>query len=157
MPRLVKGGKFIFGLSQVGPKGSIVIPPQAMEEYRFHDRDYVILMSGSRRSGGFGLTTRSIVEKSEIAGIIDSLPEVFDYRIAEAQVVSYKTSLLCWTTIKTGGYIEVPPDTLSRYNIDVEDLLAVGRGSYLFVAFIARGPILDECRKHPELQVFEIP
>ena len=156
MPQLVKGGKFIFGLSRVGSKGTIVIPPQAIEEYRFRDGDHVILMNGSRRSGGFGLTTRIIIEKSEIVDIIDNLPEVFDYRTLEADVVSEKNRLFCWTTIKSGGYIELPHDTLSRFGVKSGDMLAGCRGSYLSVAFISRGPILDECRTHPELQVFKI-
>ena len=157
MPQLAKGGKFIFGLSGVSVKGTVAIPPQAMDEYKFREGDYIILMSGSRRSGGFGLTKRSIIEKSAIAGTVKDLPGLFSYRIPEAEVVSGRGRLFCWTTIKTGGCIEVPPETLSRYGVKAGDRLAVGRGSYLSIAFIARGPILHECRKHPELQVFEVP
>jgi bifunctional DNA-binding transcriptional regulator/antitoxin component of YhaV-PrlF toxin-antitoxin module len=155
MPQLVKGGKFVYGMSQVGTEGVIAIPPQAMEEYGFKEGDKVILMSGSRRSGGFGLTKRNIIEKSELAGIVEALTELFNYRTPEAEAVSHKGRFFCWTIIRNGGCISVPSKTLIRYGINAGDLLAVGRGSYLSIAFIVRGPIVDECRKHPELEIFE--
>ena len=156
MPQLVKGGKFVFGLSKVGPKGSIVIPPQAMSEYGFKSGDNIIIMSGSRRSGGFGLTRRSIIEKSRLSNIIDALPDLFNHRVAEYEIVTDNVRLFCWTTIQNNGYIKVPPDTLSRYGISTGNLLAVVRGSHLSIGFIVKGPIMEECLRHPELQVFSV-
>lgn len=157
MPQLVKGGKFIFGLSQTGKNGSITIPPQAMEEYKFKAGDKVILMSGSRTSGGFGLTKRSIIEKSKLANIVESLPELFSYRNGEGEAVESKGRTYCWTVINKDGGIRVPPETLSLYGIKAGDLLAVGRGSYMSIAFLVRGRIVEECFRHPELQVFTSP
>ncbi|MEW6558549.1 MAG: hypothetical protein AB1349_14565, partial [Elusimicrobiota bacterium] len=62
MPRIAKGGKYVFGWSKVGKIGRIVIPKEAMKEYKFEVRERVILMSGSRRSGGFGITTLSLLK-----------------------------------------------------------------------------------------------
>ena len=154
MPQLVKGGKYIYGLSRVGPEGSIAIPPQAMREYGFRIGDDIIIMSGSRQSGGFGLTRRAIIEKSGIARIIDTLPHLFDHLVAEFEIVTDKVRLYCWTTIQNDGCIVVTPNTLSQYGINTGDLLSAGRGSRLSIAFIARGPIMEECLRHPELQVF---
>ena len=154
MPQLVKGGKFIYGLSKVSPEGSIAIPPQAMQEYRFSSGDDVIIMSGSRTSGGFGLTRRDIIEKSSLSHIIDTLPHLFDHSIDEFEIVTDKVRSYCRTKIQKGACIIVPPNTLSRYGINTGDLLAAGRGSRLSIAFIARGSIMEECLKHPELQVF---
>jgi hypothetical protein len=154
MPQLVKGGKYIYGLSAVGPEGSIVIPPGAMHEYGFTSGDDMILMNGSRRSGGFAITRQDIIEKSELSIIIDAVANVFNHTIAECEVVKHKGGSFCWTTIQNDGSITVPPNTLSRYGINTGDLLAAGRGSRLSIAFIARGPIMEECLRHPELQVF---
>jgi len=155
MPQLVKGGKHVYGLSKVGENGSIVIPPEAAEEYGFRDGDRVILMSGSRTSGGFGLTKPDIVGKSQLSLLAESLPDLFAFRIPEAKPVSHKGRLFCWTKIMPGSRIVVPPDTLSGYGIGAGDLLAAGRGSFLSIAFIVRGRIMEEARKHPELPVFE--
>jgi bifunctional DNA-binding transcriptional regulator/antitoxin component of YhaV-PrlF toxin-antitoxin module len=153
LPQLVKGGKFIYGLSRVGPDGSIAIPPQAMQEYGFRPGDDIIIMSGSRRSGGFGLTRQDIIEKSSLAHIIDTLPYLFDHLVAEFEIVNDKARLYCWTTIQNDGRIVVPSNTLSRYGINTGELLAAGRGSRLSIAFIAKGPIMEECLRHPELEV----
>lgn len=154
MPQLVKGGKFIYGLSRIGPGGSIIIPPQAMSEYGFKADDNVILMSGSRRSGGFALTKRSIVEKSALSKIIHDLPGLFNNLIPEKEIVIYQRRAFCRTVINSNGNIDLPGAALSRYDINTGDVLAAGRGSYLSIAFIARGPIFEECLRHPELQVF---
>jgi bifunctional DNA-binding transcriptional regulator/antitoxin component of YhaV-PrlF toxin-antitoxin module len=154
MPRLVKGGKFIYGISRVSPQGSIVIPCEAMQEYGFDTGDEIITISGSRRSGGFGLTKRNIIEKSVLAGIIDAMPSLFNNTRAGSQISVYRGRVFWHTTIKNGGYIVMPSDVLTRYGIEAEDLLAVGCGSRFAIAFIAKGPIMDECLQHPELQFF---
>lgn len=56
MPQLVKGGKYVFGWSKVNDEGKIVIPSKAFIEYHFKAGEKIILLSGSRTSGGFGLT-----------------------------------------------------------------------------------------------------
>jgi hypothetical protein len=155
MPRLVKGGKYIYGLSLIGPEGSIAIPPEAMREYGFSSGDNIILMSGSHSSGGFAITRQDIIEKSELAGVISSVADVFNHTIAECEVVEHKGRSFCWTTISDGNNITLSPDALLKYGVNAGDILAVGRGSRLAIAFIARGPIMEECLKHPELNVFQ--
>jgi hypothetical protein len=89
MPRLVKGGKFIYGLSRIGPQGTIVIPPQAMKEYGYAAGDRVIVMSGSRTSGGFGLTQKRLLEKSELKAPVRELPGLMSFQTAEAETGSF--------------------------------------------------------------------
>ncbi|MBN1176496.1 MAG: hypothetical protein JXA51_02315 [Dehalococcoidales bacterium] len=155
MPQLVRGGKYVYGMSRIGSNGKIVIPPEAMREYRYKDGDYVILMSGSRKSGGFGLTQKKILEKSELNTILKQLPALADYKIPETEIIEQGGRLFCWTVIRDGGRITLPIQTLADYGLKPGDLLAVGRGSYISIAFIARGPIHDESMRHPELEVFE--
>jgi bifunctional DNA-binding transcriptional regulator/antitoxin component of YhaV-PrlF toxin-antitoxin module len=154
MPRLVKGGKFVYGLSRIGPEGTIVIPPQAMKEYQYAAGDRVIFMSGSRKSGGFGLTQKRLLEKSELRALVEKLPGLMSFQIAEAETIENQGRRFCWMVIKDGGCIKLPDKTLADYGLKQGDRLAVGRGSYLSIAFIARGPILEEALKHPELKVF---
>ncbi len=156
MPQLVKGGKFVFGLSRIGRNGSIVIPPAAMNEYGFKDGDRAILMSGSRKSGGFGLTRKEILEKSELSVLIRDLPGLRDFSLPEAETVRHRGRFFCWTVIADGGCINVPLKTLAGYGCTPGNLLVVGRGSYLSIAFIARGLIMEEALKHPELEIFEV-
>jgi hypothetical protein len=55
MPQLVKGGKWVFGWVIVGQRREIQIPPEACAEYGFQTGGRVLLLSGSRRSGGSAL------------------------------------------------------------------------------------------------------
>ncbi len=154
MPRLVKGGKLVYGLSRVGKDGRIVIPPDAMREYGFADGDRVILLSGSRTSGGFGLALKSTLLKSELAVLLESIPEVAGFTLPEAEVIARRGRRYGWTTVREGGYIVLPAATLAAYGVQAGDTLAVGRGSYVSIAFLARGRILAESLKHPELEIF---
>jgi bifunctional DNA-binding transcriptional regulator/antitoxin component of YhaV-PrlF toxin-antitoxin module len=154
MPQLVKGGKFVYGLSRIGPQGTIVIPPQAMKEYGYAVGDNVIVMSGSRTSGGFGLTQKRLLEKSELKALAEGLPGLMDFRIPKAETIENQGRRFCWTVIKDGGCVNIPLKTLADYGLKPGNTLAVGRGSYLSIAFIARGPILAEALKHPELELF---
>jgi bifunctional DNA-binding transcriptional regulator/antitoxin component of YhaV-PrlF toxin-antitoxin module len=155
MPRLVKGGKFIYGVSKIDAAGTIVVPPPAMEEYGFREGDRVILMNGSRRSGGFGLTRVNLLEKSHLVVLVKALPELVNFQIPELNVISNWGRLFSWTVIRGGGCIVLSPEVLSGYSLEAGDLLVVGKGSGLAIGFIARGPIFEEAMRHPELELFE--
>ena len=57
MPQLVKGEKNTLGWLKVYGSGKIAIPPDAFDKYNFSTANHVYLLSGSKRSGEFGLTT----------------------------------------------------------------------------------------------------
>jgi bifunctional DNA-binding transcriptional regulator/antitoxin component of YhaV-PrlF toxin-antitoxin module len=154
MPRLVKGGKYVYGLSVVSPDGTIPIPSEAMEEYHYRAGDRVIVMSGSRKSGGFAITKADKLERSALSTLISDLPGLAAYTVPEGKIIRSRGRLFAWTVIRDGGGIRLPLDTLAAYGLRPGDRLAVGRGSHLAIAFIARGPILEEALRHSELAVF---
>lgn len=57
MPQLVRGGKYAYGRSGVSNQGKIVIPYEATAEYSFLNYGKVVLLPGSKRSGGFSVTS----------------------------------------------------------------------------------------------------
>jgi len=154
MPQLVKGGKFVYGLSRINPDGIIVIPPVAMDEYGCREGDRVIGISGSRKSGGLGLTKKSLLEKSALNVFIRELPGLLNFTIPEGEIIASKGRLFCWTLVRSGGCVCIPLPALSGYGLEAGNLLVVARGSYLSIAFVARGPIFQEALRHPELEIF---
>lgn len=128
MPQLAKGGKWVFGWAIVGLKKDVLIPTMAYKEYGFHQDNPVVFTQGSRRSGGFGLGRREIVISSIIHSRI--IGEGF---IGKEMHVSL-------------------PETV---DINPGEQLLVVRGSNLALGFLLRGPIIDEARLHPELEVFQ--
>jgi hypothetical protein len=129
MPQLVKGGKWVFGWVLVGPQGAVTIPPEAWDEYAFQTEDEAIFVPGSRRSGGFGLSTPRLLEQMG--------------RPLQEQV-------LARGHIAENRQVIVPPTIEIRPG---DRLLAV-RGSGKALSFVAEGPIYEEALQHPSLEVF---
>ena len=61
MPQISKGGKFIFGISHIREDLTIQIPEQAVHEYALTDIENIILITGSKATGGFCITTYSLL------------------------------------------------------------------------------------------------
>jgi hypothetical protein len=69
MPRLVKGGTWVYGWVVVGRQGEIIIPPEAWREFGFQAGAEAVFVSGSRRSGGFAISTPDLT--SEVSDRLD--------------------------------------------------------------------------------------
>jgi len=153
MPQLVKGGKHTFGWSRVGEEGQIRIPPDAWIEYRFAEVEYGYLLSGSRTSGGFGLTTLESLKASPFGDFLDRHPEWESPGSVFGKSIRYGPRVIAVVPIR-GKSIRVPRQILTLYEVTKGDLLLTVRGSRLALGFIARGPIVKEARKHSGLTVF---
>ena len=53
MPQMNKGGKFVFGKSNIQESGKVQFPIQAMVEYQITAEGKVYLFTGSKVTGGF--------------------------------------------------------------------------------------------------------
>jgi len=151
MPQLVKGGKYIFGWSVVSSDGTAGIPEEARNEYRLTPGETVIILSGSRTSGGIIISRRAVLAETDISRMLERNPDLDKYRIEKGAPLSYGKRVLCWTTILDSGSLKLPLPTWQKYGIQPGDRLLSGRGSYLGLAMLARGPITQEALKHPEL------
>jgi hypothetical protein len=132
MPQLARGGKY--GLKKF---------------------DKVILMSGSRRSGGFAVSTPALLAGSPLAAGLNRFPRLRTFQMPEGRVVRVEGRPLCWTSIDEDGSITLPYETLREYEILPGDRLLTVRGSRLALGFALRGPLVDEALTHTEIEVFE--
>ena len=153
MPQLVKGGKYVYGWSKIGDDGSITIPSEALAEYGLLEGESVILMLGSRRSGGFGLARAENLEQSPIAGFLKKCPELASFELPEGEVSEIDGRHYGWVAVRDGS-VRLSRAMLSSYGIDTGGCLLVMRGSHMAIGLIARGIIVEEGRRHPELEVF---
>lgn len=110
-----------------------MVPPEAWREYGFRAGDVALCTAGSRRSGGFGLSTARLMAQVTV-------------RLGGATL-----STLGQGRFGKDGCVTLPP------GVDVEpgDRLLVVRGSRYGLGFVARGPIYEEALMHPELACFE--
>jgi hypothetical protein len=127
MPRLARGGKWVFGWCIVDLSGGIQIPPEAYAEYGFQQGATVIITRGSRRSGGFGMG-----------------------RLEKLASPPLQSCFVGQSTIGTDRQVTLAPET----GLKPGDRLLVVRGSGLALGFLQRGPIYDEALRHPEIQMF---
>jgi hypothetical protein len=154
LPQLVKGGKYIFGWTQIGKDGKVKIPDEALNEYKLYHDEKVIIMSGSTPSGGFGLTSIRLLKDTPIGNSLKDYPKLITFQISEGEVVRIKKRLFCWLKMEKEGIFHFNKKILQSFNLKYKQLLLVGRGSGLAIGFIAKGLIYEEAKKHPELQIY---
>jgi len=155
LPQLVKGGKHAYGWSEVGTTGKVAVPEEALAEYNFMAPCKVILLSGSKRSGGFALTTASLLKNSVLSRPLDENPKLASFQLPEGETITVNGKPYCWVTLNTDGSITVPLETLKQYGVNAGDRLLSVRGSCFALAFCVKGPIIEEAKKHPNLTVFK--
>lgn len=132
MPRLVKGAKWTYGWVVVGPGGEVTIPPEAWQEFGFQAGDEAVFTPGSRRSGGFGIST------------LELMGEVSD------RLKGGTLRVLARGRFDEGGWVIVPPEVGPKPG----DRLLTVRGSRYGLGFVANGPVFEEALRHPELECF---
>jgi bifunctional DNA-binding transcriptional regulator/antitoxin component of YhaV-PrlF toxin-antitoxin module len=153
MPQLVKGGKHTFGWSSVSEQGDIAIPPDAYAEYGFIEGETAIVMSGSRKSGGLVLSRLETFMNSSISSILKEQGKLTSHQIPEGETIKIGPRFFCWVKIRDGRF-SLPPSTLEHYGIENGSALLTVRGSNIGLAFIVKGPIIEEAKKHRELETF---
>ena len=133
MPRLVKGAKWTYGWVVVGPRLEVAIPPDAWREYGFQAGGEAIFTPGSRRSGGFAIST----------------PELMDQA----------ADRLAGGTLRELGHAQFQEDACivvpSGLGVEPGNRLLAVRGSRYGLGFVVRGPIYEQALQHAELEVWE--
>ncbi|MBN1784482.1 MAG: hypothetical protein JW815_01940 [Candidatus Bathyarchaeota archaeon] len=155
MPRLVKGGKYVFGWSEVDVNGRIVVPNEALTEYNFRTPSKVILMQASKRSGGFALTSPFMLRNSKISVFLDKEPRLARFELTEGETVTIDKRIYSWIKLNRDGSFTVPVETLKKYGVKPGDLLLSVRGSGLALAFIVKGPLITDAKKHSTIASFK--
>ncbi len=154
MPQLVKGGKYVFGWTIVRINRDIFIPDEAYLEYGFINDEKAILMSGSKKSGGFGLSSKRLLADTPIGNLLTKYPDLLNYKINEGAIKKINNRIFSWVNIKKEKSIKLTENLLDAFNIKINKKLLVARGSGLALGFITSGPIYEEAKKHPEILIF---
>ena len=148
MPQIAKGGKFVFGWSIINPKGCVKIPETTFNEYVLTTDENVILFSGSKTSGGFCVSNRTLINKSIIKRLFDEHPEIDDYSLNEGDSVKYKGRLYSWSKIHPGGILRLSPHTMELFGVRPGDKLLSIRGSNIAFVLAVKGPIIEAANRY---------
>ena len=153
MPQLNKGGKFVFGLSAINPDLTIHIPPQALTEYDATRDGKVIIFTGSKITGGFCVTTYSLLSNSKLSHILEECLSLKNGQLSEGEFIQYKGRKYAWLTIDKNGVIKLPHSTLEILELQSGMELLSIRSSDIAFTMGAKGPLLEKAHNfHGEIE-----
>lgn len=149
MPQMNRGGKFIFGMSRIGPDGFVRLPDQAVREYAAASEGRVYLFTGSRSTGGFCVTRRGLLGPSRLGHILSDLPDLGAYRTEPGAFSRYKGRAYCWLPIGGEGALVLPEGVLALLDLRPGMELLSIRSSDIAFTMGARGPLLERAAAFP--------
>jgi hypothetical protein len=156
MPKLVSGGKHTYGWTMVGEKGEIVLPPDALQAYRFREGQRLSVVPGSVTSGGFGLGSMDTIHGSPLEEMLRDPLDPGECLPSSGEEAQIETKRFCWVELHH-GVVQIPPAVLVNYGGKIGDRLLVIRGSRRALGFAVRGLVVEEAQKHGDLKVFGRP
>lgn len=156
MPQLTKGGKYIFGWSLIRQDGVIHLPPDALSEYGLTDATKVILISGSKTTGGFCVTSQDLLASSKLKHILKDLPGLTVKRTVPAGTfLPYKGRHYAWVPLAADGSIYLPEQALSFLKLKSGDRLMSIRSSDISFTMGVKGPLIEKGIAHSgEMEIY---
>lgn len=148
MPQMNKGGKFVFGKSNIQESGKVQFPIQAMAEYQITAEGKVYLFTGSKVTGGFCVTRKGLLLPSKLGHILAALPELRDYTAEEGAFLPYKGHSYCWLSVTADGLIRLTKPMMDFLRITPGMRLLSIRSSDIAFTMGARGPLLEKADRY---------
>lgn len=148
MPQMNKGGKFIFGKSEILEDGTVQIPLQAVEEYHITDDGRVYLFTGSESTGGFCVTRKGLLYPSKLGHILEETPALLNYASKPGEFIRYKGRSYCWVDISQEGRLVLTKAMMDFLNIASGTKLLSIRSSDIAFTMGARGPLLRRAQNY---------
>lgn len=156
MPQVTKGGKYIFGWSIICESGVIKLPKMAVEEYKISCEEKVILVSGSKKSGGFCVSRVGLIKESALKDILLLNPNLEEYKLDEGEFIKYKGRYYCWVKISEDGIIHLSTKMMNLLEIKCEDKLLSIRGSNIAFVMAAKGPLIERADAYTgDIEIFK--
>jgi hypothetical protein len=144
---MTKGGKYIFGWSEIGENGELIFPIMALEEYKLKKEDYIYIVSGSKQTGGFCVLTEPLLSNSKLKNILEENPNLADRSLREGELILYKGRKYAWLTLKDNS-IHLSDQLMKDLEIKVGDRLLSIRSSNIAFTMGVRGSLIGKANKY---------
>ena len=148
MSQVNKGGKFVFGLSLIHDNLTVQFPTQALKEYRVLNDNKIIIFTGSKVTGGFCVTTYSLLSTSKLSHILHECPQLKNQSIPQGTLITYKGRQYTWLVVKENGSIQFTPQLLEQLHLNVGNELLCIRSSDIAFTMGAKGPLLEKAHNY---------
>ena len=154
MPQMSKGGKYIFGWSEIREDGALIFPLPAVEEYKLHQEQYIYIVSGSKQTGGFCVMSKSLLFLSKLNHVLKENPRLADRTLKEGELISYKGRKYGWLTLKDNG-VHLSESLMQMLDIKTGDKLLAIRSSDIAFTMGAKGSLIQKANEYTgEIEVF---
>jgi len=140
MPQTRNGGKYVFGWSIIKDDFFIQFPIEAINEYGICSEGKIFLITGSKTTGGFAVSKKSLLENSIYNNLFIEYNDLGNYMTKEGDFFQYKSRKYTWMTINGDGRIFLNKDILDK-------LLSI-RGSNIAFMMGVKGPLINEANKY---------
>ena len=148
VPRVTKGGKYIFGWSRINDDLSMQLPKMAIDEYNITAEGKIILISGSKSTGGFVVTKRELLFGSKIENILTDNLRLYDYEIEEGKFIKYKGRLCGWCNISKTGKLRLNVNMMKMLDINIGDRLLSIRSSDIGFCMGQKGALIKRAENY---------
>ena len=143
MPQMTKGGKYIFGWSEIGENGELIFPIIAVEEYKLKKEDYIYIVSGSKQTGGFCVLTEPLLSNSKLKNILEENPNLADRSLREGELITYKGRKYGWLVLNKSA-VYLSDDLMKMLEIKVGDKLLAIRSSDIAFTMGVKGRLIEK-------------
>ena len=150
MPNLMpgkSGTKEAFGISKVHDDYTIVIPPKAIQHYRFNDPDDVLLITGHRGKSGLGL----IRKKTGLNSVFKKYIE----KVEQVENVYWMNGRAFVMLELKNGRVKANRDILKAFLLDQGDSLLVVKSTTVTMSLTPVEIWQDIFKKHGFLEAIE--
>ena len=155
MPQLGKGGKFVFGWSKINQDNSVQFPIMAVDEYRIASEGQIVLMSGSKATGGFCVSRPGLLANSIMGNLFKEYPALCDNKKSESEIVRFKGRYYCTVPVTQNEQIVLNTPHLKCFDIKAGDKLLSIRGSNIAFVMGVKGPLINMANNYKgEIQVY---
>jgi len=148
MPQLNKGGKYVFGLSEIKNDYTIQIPEQAIIEYNIVMDKKIIVFTGTEITGGFCATNNTLLSHSKLKHILDDCSALASYKLDTGEFIRYKGRGYSWFPISPLGIVHLTENAMNYLDLTIGDRLMCIRSSDIAFTMGARGPLMDKVYKY---------
>jgi len=148
MPQIRKGGKYVYGWSIIKNDFSIQFPIEAITEYDICSEGKIFLITGSKTTGGFAVSKKSLLDKSILNNVFIEYNDLGNYKTREGDFYQYKSRKYAWIKIDKDGIIYLNKAILNNLSLKINDKLLSIRSSNIAFMMGAKGPLINEANKY---------
>ena len=143
MPKMTKGGKYIFGWSRIRVNGELIFHRMAVDEYNLQEETYIYIVSGSKQTGGFCVMTDPLLSHSKLKNILKENSSLADRSLSEGELIAYKGRKYGWLALKENT-VYLSDDLMKMLEIKVGDKLLAIRSSDIAFTMGVKGSLIEK-------------